>query len=1219
METSGARRFKMAWQPFISLCLLLAFSRVSALAQAIDWPTLGFSPVGTNLFRMPTYITHAHDGSQRLFVLEQPGRIWILQNTNRLVQPFLDISGRVTTFGAEEGLLGLAFPPGFSTNNYFYVDYTRSPDGAIVVSRFFLTATNSNVADPNSEQILLVIQKPFTLPGARFPNSTYDNHNAGQLAFGPDGYLYIGVGDGGSEGDPLRFYGQKTKTNLFSKILRIDVESEVSPYAIPPSNPFVSSNNFVPEAWAYGLRNPWRFSFDDLTGDLYIGDVGQNKYEEVDFQPASSSGGQNYGWSIMEGDSNYNIPGFTNFALVTLPAAVYSHASLPYFGQGAIIGGYVYRGPNVPRMNGMYFYGDFIAGWIWGLKEAGTNWQSQVLFNPPNVGTNFWISTFGEDDQGQLYLADYYAGKIYQIQDTHQIWPPYFSSAGGVINSNTVVISCLSTNAEIHYTTNGIDPTFSDPIITSGTSVTVATGITNKAMAYRSDLGTSAVVRAVFTLQVGTPVFIPAAGTSITSNTIVSISSVTPAVIIYYTTDGTTPTTNSPVYTGPFPVNGGITIEALGIASGYNSSVGATTYNAAQVATPFFIPAFGPITNGTLISMFCNTPNSTIYYTLDGSIPTTSSAVYTGPIAINGGTTVYAIAMATNYVNSPLEGVFYQLVQAATPVFAPSSGPITNGTPISITCATPGSTIYYTLDGTTPTTNSLVYTGPVSIEGGTTLNALAAANQYLNSGIQSTFYQLVQAATPTFSPASGPITMDTPITINCATPNSTIYYTVDGTTPTTNSTVYTGPFTIQAATTVSAFVVADQYLNSSAQSVFYQLEQTATPVFSPPSGPVTNGTPITINCATPGSTIFYTVDATMPTTNSAIYISPVIVNGATTLNAFATANYLLSSSVQSASYQIAQTPTPTFNPPNGPVSQGTTISLSCAAPGSIIFYTLDGSTPSTNSTIYSTPILVETDTTVSALARAPGELVSSVQSTFYALFQAAIPIFNPSQGPLTNQALISISCASSNATIYYTIDGSNPGPTNGFIYTGPLTLTNPMVLTAYASRSDLDSSYLQSTYYALFDFESTVVTTLAGNPIAGLSNGIGASASFSKPEGICIDKAGNLYVADTGNNVIRQISASGQVTTFAGTGVAGSQLGNTTNSQFSGPTSVTIDNTGNLYVADANNVRVCQISPNGTVAIFYHPSHLGRPALWQIEADPFGNIDVGYNPWKLSK
>ncbi len=370
METSGARRFKMAWQPFISLCLLLAFSRVSAYAQAIDWPTLGFTQLGTNVFNEPTYITHARDGSQRLFVLEQPGRIWILQNTNRLAQPFLDISSRVTTYGAEEGLLGLAFPPGFSTNNHFYVNYTRSPDGAIVVSRFFLTATNSNVADPNSEQILLVIQKPFTLPGARFPNSTYDNHNAGQLAFGPDGYLYIGVGDGGSEGDPLR-YGQ-AKTNLFSKILRIDVESGVSPYAIPPSNPFVSSNNFVPEAWAYGLRNPWRFSFDDLTGDLYIGDVGQNKYEEVDFQPASSSGGQNYGWSIMEGDSNYNIPGFTNFALVTLPAAVYSHASLPYFGQGAIIGGYVYRGPNVPRMNGMYFYGDFIAGWIWGLRKLGT-------------------------------------------------------------------------------------------------------------------------------------------------------------------------------------------------------------------------------------------------------------------------------------------------------------------------------------------------------------------------------------------------------------------------------------------------------------------------------------------------------------------------------------------------------------------------------------------------------------------------------------------------------------------------------------------------------------------------------------------------------------------------------------------------------------------------------------------------------------------------------
>ena len=189
-------------------------------------------------------------------------------------------------------------------------------------------------------KIIKIISEPT-------PPTTYNNHCAGQIAFGPDGYLYIGVGDGGSEGDPLN-NGQNTNTP-FAKLLRIDVESGVSPYAIPTNNPFLTNTNFPPETWVWGLRNPWRFSFDRLTGDLYIGDVGQNLYEEIDFQPAGSAGGQNYGWRIMEGTNSYKVPsGFTNFSALTLPVVVYSHLILPTDLAGAVIGGYVYRGPSMP-------------------------------------------------------------------------------------------------------------------------------------------------------------------------------------------------------------------------------------------------------------------------------------------------------------------------------------------------------------------------------------------------------------------------------------------------------------------------------------------------------------------------------------------------------------------------------------------------------------------------------------------------------------------------------------------------------------------------------------------------------------------------------------------------------------------------------------------------------------------------------------------------------
>ena len=1140
----------------IWLCLLHFLLQPSVLAQVIDWPTLGFSQVVTNTFTEPTCITHASDGSQRLFVLSQTGKIGIIQNGSVLPQPFLDISNRVITYGAEQGLLGLAFPPGFSTNNHFYVDYTRKPDAAIVVSRFFLSTTNANVAATNSEQVILTIQKPLSTPGITF-NPTYDNHNAGQLAFGPDGYLYIGAGDGGSENDPMN-KGQATNTML-GKLLRIDVESGASPYAVPPGNPFVSRNGYDPEIWALGLRNPWRFSFDDLTGDLYIADVGENKYEEVDFQPAGSSGGQNYGWRIMEGDSNFFVPfGFTNFASLTLPVAVYSHASLPTFGEAAIIGGYVYRGPSQPRMNGMYFFGDFITGWMWGLIRSGTNWQDQILYSPGFPGevpnTNC-ISTFGEDDQGDLYVADYYAGKIYEIQDTLQVWTPVFSPAGGTINSNTVIVTCLTTNAEIHYTTNGVAPTLSDPIVASGGNIVVTAGFTNMACAFRSDLSPSRVASAIYALQVGTPVFTPPAG-SIPSNTLVSLSTVTPGAAIYYTTNGTIPTTNSALYLGPLILSGGTTVEAIGVASGYNnSSVVTASYSASQTATPVFTPTSGPITNATSISMSCTTPNAIIYYTLDGSMPTISSAIYSSPVMINGGTTLNAFAMATNYVNSSIRSTFYQLIQTATPVFNPSSGPITNGTPIAITCATPASTIYYTLDGSIPTTGSSVYAGPVPIEGGTTLSAFATANQFSNSLVQSTMYQWALTATPMFNPSSGPLTNGVSIEITCATPGSVIYYTTDGTTPTTNSSVYSGYLTMNESNggmTLNALATANGWANSPVQGTYYGLlSPVGTVVTTFAGGPTagfTNGFLAFAKFSNPQGICldqygnFYVAD----TGNNVIRkISPA--GNVTTVAGSGVAGSEL----------------------------GTGTNAQFSAPSSVIadnvgnVYVADGNN---ENNVYK----IDTNETVTFYAN-----IRTNCNCLPSLWQLAID----TAGNVYVGSWATVQEIATNRTVME-LGGPGCGCDGWGGNVGPCVYS---VTNVFAATS--------TGFWGVYPDGDTELLVGGTNLF---SDGASQQAGFYGLQDVIVDASTNFYLTDT--IYIRKINSAGWVNTMAGTGVAGYKNGIGSVAQFNDADQLCMDTNGNIYVADAGNNCIREISPD--------TAGIGIPDWWQLKY--FGY--VGINP-----
>lgn len=756
----------------------------------VDWPELGFTRVTTNTVSFPTSVTHAGDGSERLFVVEQIGRVRIIQNEKLLAEPFLEITNRVL-MGTERGLLGVAFPPEFATSGRFYVNYTRAPDGATLISRF-QRARNANVADPDSEQVLLVIPQPF------------GNHNGGQLAFGPDRYLYIGMGDGGdisNIGDPNN--NAQNPSSLLGKLLRIDVEGGVSPYAAPRSNPFVTRTNYAPEIWALGLRNPWRFSFDRLNGDLFIGDVGHNRYEEIDFQPAGSRGGQNYGWRIQEGPAPYDSPPNIDVSTLTPPVTSYSHP-LGY----AVIGGYVSRGPGEPRMNGIYFFGDFGSGRIWGLKQVGTNWQRFEVFSPDPRSIDA-ISTFGEDEQGRIYWTDYYNGFIYQLHDTRQVWKPAFLPASGTIFSNTVNVSSPTPGARIHYTSDGRDPTEFDPSVPSGGVVEVINGATTKIRAFRPDLAPSEVADTMFNFKVGTP------------------------------------------------------------------------------------------------------------------------------------------------------------------AFTPPQGPITNGTPVAITTVTPEATIRFTLDNTEPTTNSPIYIGPLILRGNTTLKARGYKDDYVESAIKSVFYPLVKAA---------------------------------------------------------------------------------------------------------------------------------------------------------------------------------------------------------------------------------------------------IPVFDPPQGLFTDRLIVSIAGATPNAIIRYTLDGTEPR-TSSSVYSAPLTLSSVTTLKARAYRSDLEPSDIQTGFYGILSFEKTVVTTLAGGftRAPGLSDGLGARARFSSPKGVCIDQAGNLYVADTGNNVIRKILPSGQVTIFAGSGVAGFKDGTTSEAQFSSPTGVCVDAVGNVYVADRNNChRVRMIGTNGTVTTRAMVQNCGlAPALWQIEADPAGNLYVG--------
>ena len=335
---------------------------------------------------LPTSITNAGDGSQRLFLTTQEGRVWIIEDGERLETPFLDIRSR----GSERGLLSIAFHPKYAEEGYFYTYYT-DPQGNSMVSRFEVS-DDPNVAVPFSETFVIGIEQPFS------------GHNGGQLQFGPDGLLYIGTGDGGGTGDP----GNRAQdlSLLLGKILRIDVDRS-TPYFVPTDNPFQFRVGARNEIWAYGLRNPWRFSFDRETGNLFVADVGQSAVEEINFQSAGSDGGENYGWRLMEGSQCFEPSKDCQDGSLRLPILEYEHIG----GGRSVTGGYVYRGTDYPQFDGTYFYADWVTEEVFLAMRNGSIWTTIGT-----VASGYEISTFGEDEHGELYVADYFGEAVYRIE-----------------------------------------------------------------------------------------------------------------------------------------------------------------------------------------------------------------------------------------------------------------------------------------------------------------------------------------------------------------------------------------------------------------------------------------------------------------------------------------------------------------------------------------------------------------------------------------------------------------------------------------------------------------------------------------------------------------------------------------------------------------------------------------------------------------------------------
>ncbi|MGA1983721.1 MAG: chitobiase/beta-hexosaminidase C-terminal domain-containing protein [Acidobacteriaceae bacterium] len=505
-------------------------------------------------------------------------------------------------------------------------------------------------------------------------------------------------------------------------------------------------------------------------------------------------------------------------------------------------------------------------------------------------------------------------------------------------------------------------------------------------------------------------------------------------------------------------------------------------------ATPTFSLAAGTYTSSQTVSISTTTPSATIYYTTNGSAPTTSSPVYSGPIAVASTETVEAIAVATGSSTSSVGSATYTITSAAaTPTFSPAGGTYASAQKVSISTTTPSAKIYYTTDGSTPTTSSAMYSDPITVASTETIQAIAVTTGGSTSAVGSATYTITSAAaTPTFSPAGGTYASAQKVSISTTTPSAKIYYTTDGSTPTTSSAMYSDPITVASTETIQTIAVATGSSTSAVGSATYTITSAAaTPTFSPAGGTYSSSQTVSISTTTPSATVYYTTNGSAPTTSSAVYSGPITVASTETLQAIAVATGSSTSAVGSAAYTITSpAATPTFSPASGTYASSQTVSISTTTPSATVYYTTNGSAPTTSSAVYSGPITVASTETLQAIAVATGSSTSAVGSAAYTITSpAATPTFSPAGGTYSSSQTVSISTTTPSASIYYTTNGSTP-TTSSPVYSSPVTVSASETVHAIAVATGSSASAVGSAAYTITLPAATPAFSPAGGTYA---------------------------------------------------------------------------------------------------------------------------------------
>ena len=560
------------------------------------------------------------------------------------------------------------------------------------------------------------------------------------------------------------------------------------------------------------------------------------------------------------------------------------------------------------------------------------------------------------------------------------------------------------------------------------------------------------------------PVLAPVSGTYHTAQS-VSISDSTPNAVIYYTTNGAVPTASSPVYSGPITVSSNSFIQAMAVASGDSASSIATATYSFPAATVYFQPIAGAYSSVQSVSITSRTAGAAIYYTTDGSTPTTSSSLYTGPISVSSNTVLSAMAVAAGYNNSYPNSASYTIaLTVATPAISPASATYSAPQSVSISDLTPGAVIYYTVNGSAPTTLSTMYSGPFTVSTNETVKAFAVVNGDNNSAVASSIIAIAPPSPkPSFSLPAGTYTNIETITVSCSDTNATIYYTTDGSTPTTNSSVYTGPLTFRANTTLSALALVPGESESPVKSAaFTIIAPAAVPSFSPAAGKYTSAQNVALSDATPDAVIYYTLDGLTPTAASTVYTGPIAVSTTETVQAVALASGGRLGAVAKGTFTITPpTAVPVISPASGTYSSIKTVTITDATPKAVIYYTVNGGYPTMSSPVYTGPIQATTNTKIQALAVAPSDSPSVCASSSYTII-APPPTITPVSGTFDYKATVSMSSTIAGATIHYTSDGSTPTAASP-VYTGPIVLAPSQTTAEEFQAIVVASGYLQST------------------------------------------------------------------------------------------------------------------------------------------------------------